>query len=64
MKTILHENLNGMRKITAQYNPEFKSESFEENAVLHDGRQFNVSGLTLRKEDVQAMLQYFEELEK
>ncbi|MEB2300007.1 hypothetical protein LAV72_10300 [Lysinibacillus xylanilyticus] len=64
MKTILHETLNGMRQITAQYNPEFKSVSFEENTVLHNGRQFNVSGLTLRKEDVQAMLKYFEHLEK
>jgi len=64
MKTIIHETLNGMRQITAQYNPEIKSVSFEENTVIHDGRQFNVSRMTLRKEDVQAMLQYFEELEK
>gem|GEM_PF-5582804 len=27
MKTILHETLNGMRHITAQYNPEIKSVS-------------------------------------
>ncbi|MFB7155540.1 hypothetical protein [Lysinibacillus sp. NPDC056232] len=64
MKTIIHETLNGMRQITTQYNPEFNSVSFEENTLLHNGRQFNISRMTLRKEDVQAMLQYFEELEK
>ncbi|MFJ5563640.1 hypothetical protein [Lysinibacillus xylanilyticus] len=64
MKTIIHETLNGMRQITAQFNPEFKSVSFEENTVLHDGRQFSVSRITLRKSDVQAMLEYFEQLEE
>ncbi|WP_374963275.1 hypothetical protein [Lysinibacillus sp. RS5] len=64
MKTIFHETLNGMRQITTQYNLEFKSVSFEENTVLYDGRQFNVSRMTLRKDDVQAMLQYFNTLEK
>ncbi|MFJ8088863.1 hypothetical protein ACIQ7N_11725 [Lysinibacillus sp. NPDC095746] len=64
MKTIIHETLNGMRQITAQYNPEFKSVSFEEDTVLYDGRQFNVSRMTLKKDDVQAMLQYFKALEK
>lgn len=64
MKEVIHETIDGMRQITARYNPEFKSVSFEENTVIHDGRQFNVSRMTLRKEDVQAMLQYFEDLGK
>ncbi|MGN4127405.1 hypothetical protein ACMGD3_20690 [Lysinibacillus sphaericus] len=64
MKEVIQETINGMRQITAQYNPEFKSVSFEENTMLHDGRSFNISRMTLRKEDVQAMLQYFDELEK
>ncbi|MGE7673069.1 hypothetical protein ACQKMV_05705 [Lysinibacillus sp. NPDC094403] len=64
MGEIIHETLNGMRQITAEYNPEFKSVSFEENTALSDGRQFNVSRMTLRKADVQAMLKYFEQLEE
>lgn len=64
MKEVIHKTINGMRQLTAQYNLEFKSVSFEENTVLHDGRLFNVSRMTLSKEDVQAMLKYFEELEK
>ena len=64
MKEVIHETIRGMRQLTAQYNDEFKSVTFEENTVLYDGRQFNVSRMTLRKEDVQVMMQYFEELEK
>lgn len=64
MEKVIVETINGMRQITAEYNLNFNSVRFEENTVLHDGRSFNISRMTLRKEDVQAMLQYFDELEK
>ena len=60
MEKVIVKSIGGSRQITARYNPEFNSVSFEENTVLHDGRQFNVSRMTLRKEDVLAMLKYFE----
>lgn len=63
MEKVIVETINGMRQITTEYNPNFNSVRFEGNTVLHDGRQSNISRMTLRKEDVQAMLQYFEELE-
>jgi hypothetical protein len=62
MKTIIHETLSGKRQISAQFNEKFKSVTFEENTALSDGRIFNVSRITLRKEDVQAMMNYFNEL--
>ncbi|MFB7159372.1 hypothetical protein [Lysinibacillus sp. NPDC056232] len=64
MEKVIVETINGMRQIKAEYNPKFNSVRFEENTVLHDGRSFNISRMTLRKEDVQAMLAYFDELEK
>lgn len=63
-KEVIHETINGMRQLTVKYNPEFKSVSFEENTMLHEGRQFTISRITLRKSDVHAMLQYFDDLEK
>lgn len=63
MKEII-QIINGIHQLTAQYNHEFKSISFEGTTELHDGRKFIVSRMPLRKEDVQAMFQYFDELEK
>ena len=64
MKKIIVGSIGVSRQITAEYNPKFKSVRFEEVAIQSDGSQYNVSRITLRKEDVQAMLAYFEELEE
>lgn len=51
------------RQLTATYDDKFKIATFEDIAILGEGKEFNTGRITLSIDDVKAMLAYLEGLE-
>lgn len=64
METIINKAHYGLHELRARYNPNYQTVTFEKYAMYNTRPAFKMGQIELTKEDVLAMLQYFEEIEQ
>lgn len=64
MEKIINTANYGLHELRARYNANYKVATFEKYAVYHTRPAFKMGQIELTKEDVIAMLRYFEEIEQ
>ncbi|MFJ7913880.1 MULTISPECIES: hypothetical protein [unclassified Lysinibacillus] len=63
MTTIFNTEIDGFHEITASYNEEAETVTFETFINLSIGKSIKIGGVTLTKQEIFMMLKYFYDAE-